>query len=141
MKRLSMTTVLGMAGVLGMAWAPAASAQSSLGWGSEPQLIEEYSAYISQDDVRNSEGVRLTKAWQVIRQDRANYHRYGVRDRGDQNDAFFASAENREIMERMVRDGKMSPSAAKAVVQGDVRITVSIYGRGAVGRYVEVTVN
>jgi len=141
MKRLSITTVLGVVSVLGAAWAPAASAQSSLGWGSEPQLIEEYSAYIGRDDVRNSDGVRLTKAWQVIRQDRANYHRYGIRDRGDQTDAFFASAENREIMERMVRDGKMSPSAAKAVVQGGVRITVGIYGRGTVGRYVEVTVN
>ena len=121
--------------------AGSASAQSSLGWGSGPQLLDESVAYIGRSDLRSSEGVRLTQAWQVIRQDRANYHRFNVRDRGDQGDTFFGEAQNRAIMERMVRDGRMSPSAARAVVQGDVWITVRIYGRGSRGQSVEVTVN
>lgn len=121
--------------------ATAAVSQSSLGWGSGEQLLDEYVAYIGRNDVRSSEGVRLTEAWQVIRQDRANYHRFNIRDRGDQGDGFFANANNRAAMERMVRDGRMSPSAARAVVQGDVWIKVRIYGRNGRGQSVEVTVN
>lgn len=124
-----------------MAAASSAAAQSSLGWGNSPQLLDEYVAYIGVRDLRASDGVRLSQAWQIIRQDRANYHRFGVRDRGDESDSFFGSANNRAIMERMVRDGRMSPSAARAVVQGDVWVSVRIYGRGSVGQYVEVTVN
>ncbi len=118
-----------------------AAAQSTLGWGSGSQLLDEYSAYISRSDTRASNGVRLNAAWQVIRQDRANYHRYGLRDRGDQGDTFFDSIENRAIMEQMVQDGVMSPSAARAIVAGDVWITVRIYGRGTRGQRIEVSVN
>jgi len=118
-----------------------AAAQSSLGWGAVNVVIEEYEAYIGSADLRNSDGVRLTQAWQVLRQDRANYHRYGVRDRGDQGDSFFGSVENRAIMERLVRDGRIAPSAARAVVGGGVWVTVRVIGRGSVGHSVEVTVN
>lgn len=118
-----------------------AAAQSSLGWGSGSRLLDEYTAYIGPRDLVASDGVRLTQAWQVIRQDRANFHRYRLRDRGDQSDTFFASVENRAIMERMVRDGQMSPSAARAIVRGGVWVTVRIYGRGDTGQYVEVIVN
>ncbi|MBX9615593.1 MAG: hypothetical protein K2X25_08360 [Caulobacteraceae bacterium] len=117
------------------------AAQSSLGWGSGPQLLDEYVAYIGSRDLRASDGVPLTQAWQVIRQDRANYHRFRVRDRGDEGDSFFGSADNRAIMERMVRNGRMSPSAARAVVSGNVWITVRIYGQGSRGHSVEVIVN
>jgi len=117
------------------------AAQSSLGWGAGNSVIEEYEAYIGPSDLRNSEGGRLTQAWQVLRQDRANYHRYGLRDRGDQGDSFFGSVENRTIMERLVRDGRIAPSAARAVVAGDVWVTVRVIGRGAVGHSVEVIVN
>lgn len=131
---------IGLTAAVALACAGSAAAQSSLGWGSGPQLLDEYVAYIGKSDLRSSEGMRLTQAWQVIRQDRANYHRFNVHDRGDQGDSFFGDAQNRAIMERMVRDGRMSPSAARAVVQGDVWITVRIYGRGTRGQSVEVTV-
>lgn len=121
--------------------ATSASAQSSLGWGSGPQLLDEYVAYIGRADLRASNGVRLTEAWQIIRQDRANFHRFGIRDRGDESDSFFGEVQNRAVMEQMVRDGRMSPSAAQAVVQGDVWVTVRIYGRGSRGQSVEITVN
>lgn len=129
------------AAVICLAAALPASGQSSLGWGGGTGLLDEYTAYIGPSDLRNSDGVRLTQAWQIIRQDRANYHRYGLRDRGDQGDTFFGTSANRAIMERMVRDGRMSPSAARAVVAGNVWITVRIMGRGSTGQYVEVTVN
>lgn len=124
-----------------LALAGSVPAQSSLGWGSGTQLIDQYTAYIGPRDLVSSSGVRLTEAWQVIRQDRANYHRFGIRDRGDQGDSFFGSAANREIMEAMVRDGRISPSAAQAIVRGGVWVTVRIYGRGNVGQSVDVTVD
>ena len=117
------------------------AAQSSLGWGAGNSVIDEYEAYIGPSDLRNSEGGRLTQAWQVLRQDRANYHRYRIRDRGDQGDSFFGSVENRAIMERLVRDGRIAPGAARAVLAGGVWVTVRVIGRGSVGHSVEVTVN
>ena len=44
------------------------------------ELIESYTALLSEADHFNSSGQRLTSAAAIIRQDRANYYRYGVRD-------------------------------------------------------------
>jgi hypothetical protein len=74
---------------------------------SSPALAESpvgrYVAYIGQDDLYNSNGVRLTEPWQVLRQDRANYHRFGVSQPGDEWYGFFGSIDNRAIMERPQR--------------------------------------
>lgn len=104
------------------------------------ELIGSYSAYIGEDDLYNSNGERLTKPWQILRQDRANFHRYGISQRGDEDDDFFASAENRANMEYMVQHGQIARSAAKKLVRGDVMVTVEIYGRGGTGDFVNVTV-
>lgn len=104
------------------------------------ELIGSYSAYIGEDDLYNSNGERLTKPWQILRQDRANFHKYGISQRGDEDDDFFASAENRANMEYMVQHGKIARSAAKALVRGDVMVTVEIYGSGGTGDFVNVTV-
>ena len=45
-------------------------------------LIEEYNAYIGEEDLYNSYGERLSEPWQIIRQDRANYHRFGTSQPG-----------------------------------------------------------
>lgn len=103
-------------------------------------LIEEYRAWIGRQDLVNSRGQRLTQPWQIIRQDRANYHRFGRSDPGDQWDSFFASANNRERMERMLMQGQISPRAARAIVGGGVLINVQIFGRGSVGNSIRVTV-
>ena len=52
-------------------------------------LLEDYIAYIGPNDLFNSAGTRLTTPWAVIRQDRANVHRFGVVDHLDQSDSFF----------------------------------------------------
>lgn len=105
------------------------------------QIVGEYSAYIGRDDVYNSRGARLTAPWQILRQDRANVHRFGISQRGDDWDPFFGSIENRAIMERMVMRGHIEPSAAQAIVNGGARVYVRIYGRGNRGDYVRVTVS
>jgi hypothetical protein len=104
------------------------------------EIVGSYVAYIGQDDLYNSKGDRLTEPWQVLRQDRANYHRYGISQRGDEWDSFFGSIENRGIMERMVMNGSIDPQAARNLVRGGATVFVRIYGRGSRGDYVRVTV-
>jgi hypothetical protein len=104
------------------------------------QVVESYVAYIGREDLFNSQGVRLTEPWQILRQDRANYHRFGIAQRGDQWDSFFAGTENRAIMERMVMNGYIDPVAARNIVNGGATILVEIFGRGSRGDYVNITV-
>lgn len=104
------------------------------------ELVESYGAYIGQDDLYNSSDERLTQPWQVIRQDRANVHRFGVSQPGDDLDNFFASARNRELAERMIRSGRIERSAARRLLEGDVQIYVEIW-RGAGGDYINISVN
>lgn len=103
-------------------------------------LIESYVAYLSFDDHYNSEGQRLTEPWQIVRQDRANFHRFGIMDAGDEWDSFFESADNRAALEQMILSGYIAPAAANSIVNSNVWIRVDIYGRGGVGTYVEVWV-
>ena len=58
--------------------------------GHTQQLLESYVALLSERDHFNSSGQRLTTAAAIIRQDRANFHRFGLRDPGDEDDTFFA---------------------------------------------------
>lgn len=105
------------------------------------ELVGQYVAYIGTDDLYNSNGARLSEPWQVLRQDRANVHRFGVSQPGDQSDSFFGSIDNRAIMERMVMNGRIDPAAAQRLVNGGSMVVVRIYGSGSTGRYVDVTVH
>ena len=104
------------------------------------ELVGSYVAYVGYADLFNSKGQRLTEPWQVLRQERANYHRFNIRQSGDEWDPFFGSIENRAAMERMVMDGWIDPVAAAGLLAGDVFVTVEIYGQGARGDYVQVSV-
>lgn len=104
------------------------------------QLIGSYVAYIGQADLYNSNGQRLTEHWQVLRQDRANYHRFGIRQRGDEWDPFFASMENRARMEQMVMHTPVDPLIRREILAGNVSVLVRIYGYGGQGQYVTVHV-
>jgi hypothetical protein len=103
-------------------------------------VIGSYAAYIGEDDLYNSEGTRLSEPWQVLRQDRANFHRFGISQDGDEWDPFFEDADNREAMETMIRRGYIDPDAEKMILSGGAMVYVNIYGSGGVGDYVEVEV-
>lgn len=115
------------------------AAQSSITSPHQATYLGGYTAYIGERDLYNSEGARLSEPWQVIRQDRANYHRFRIRDRGDQGDSFFADSNNRAAMERLLRNGTISQSAGTAIIHGNVLIQVDIY-RGGGRDWVEVVV-
>ena len=122
-----------------LASAGTATAQSSMSSTDDFALLEQYVAYIGPDDLYNSQGERLTQPWQIVRQDRANYHRFDIQDDLDEGDTFFADAENRAIMENMLRNGSISRAAARDVVAGGALILVEIYGHGNVGHAVQIT--
>lgn len=134
MKRLLLSFILAAA-----MFGPAA-AQSTITRDSSAKLIESYRAYIGSDDLYNSKGERLTLPWQIIRQDRANYHAYRRRDRGDQGDSFFSLPSNRQRLEAMLASGNIAGDAANYIVRGNVWIKVDIYGRGDIGEWVDVHV-
>ena|SRR6185503_12632941 len=103
------------------------------------QLIESYVARLSERDHFNSNGQRLTSAAAIIRQDRANYFRFGRGDAEDEPDRFFADFNNRAALERMLERGRASPGALAAIVNGTPVVRVEVY-RDSGGYYVHVTV-
>jgi hypothetical protein len=89
--------------------------------------IESYVARLSARDHFNSNGQRLTSAAAIIRQDRANYYVYGIRDPEDEADSFFESKENRALLESLLEHGRSTPAAIERVVNGTPLIRVEVY--------------
>lgn len=102
------------------------------------QLLESYQAYLSPGDHYNSRGVRLRSAAAIIRQDRANFHKFGKGDAADDWDNFFGSKANRAGLERMLNNGSISRRARNQIINGEPVIIVNIYGRGSTATYIEV---
>ncbi|MFO1352146.1 MAG: hypothetical protein U1F68_16270 [Gammaproteobacteria bacterium] len=104
------------------------------------RLIERYSARLSAQDHFNSNGERLSSPAAIIRQDRANYHKFGKRDDEDEDDNYFAEASNRALLEKLIARGRTTKSAAHSVVNGTPVIEVQIYRAKGGDDYVDVTV-
>jgi hypothetical protein len=98
--------------------APAAAQHGPLG---------HYNARLSPRDHFNSNGERLRTVAAILRQDRANFHRFNRRDRGDQWDGFFANANNRAALERMLSRSRMNEAARYVILNGEPVIHVDIY--------------
>lgn len=95
------------------------------------QDIVLYRAYIGAKDLVNSDGKKLTEAWQVLRQDRANYHRFAVRQPGDEADPLFADADQRAALEALVKASGLDKATRAAILKGNVLVEVRIYGKPA----------
>lgn len=106
---------------------------------SAQQLKESYKALLSERDHFNSNGERLRTAAAIIRQDRANVHRFGIRDRADQDDVFFADMDNRAALEALIERGTSEPHAINRIVNGTPLVRVDIF-TGPRGPFVNVTV-
>jgi hypothetical protein len=63
------------------------------------RLVVGYVADIQEQDLYSSSGARLQKAAQVMRQDRANVHKFGLGSEMDTHDGFFRSSSNRTLLE------------------------------------------
>jgi len=96
------------------------------------QYIESYTARLSPRDHYNSSGERLRSAAAIIRQDRANYYVYGLRDSEDEPDSFFSIKRNRARLEELLENGRTTPDAIYRVVNGTPLIRVDIYATGII---------
>ncbi|MCC5971419.1 MAG: hypothetical protein JJU15_15855 [Pararhodobacter sp.] len=98
---------------------------------SAQNLIGSYVTYIGWEDLHNSNGQRLGEYWQILRQDRANFHRFNIRHQGDEWDPFFADPGNRATLEQLVRNSRTDPYTRRMIVQGNVPVFVEIFGQGS----------
>lgn len=114
----------------GLVFAGPAGAQS---------LVTSYQARIGTQDLVNSSGVTLPSVAAIIRQDRANYHRFNLRDADDEGDPYFGDAANRAALEVLIQKGGLSSNALAILRSGGARVRVEVW-RGGDGDFVRVTV-
>lgn len=95
--------------------------------GDDGAPIDVYVAKLGVQDHFNSRGKRLKSAAAIIRQDRANYHKFGKRDAIDEGDSFFNNKKNRGILESMLNNGFISPATKKKILDDTPTIMVYIY--------------
>jgi hypothetical protein len=103
-------------------------------------FLGQYTAYIGPQDLYNSNGQRLTEHWQILRQDRANLHRFGIWQQGDEWDPFFADYNARAAMEQMIMQGWTDPVARQRIIAGNVYVTLQVYGWNGWPSRIDVTV-
>ena len=94
------------------------------------ETLAYYEAYIGTQDLYNSRGARLTSAAQVLRQDRANVHKFGIYQPGDQLDPIFNSVANREVMAKVMARNGLDPEVARQILRGNVMVYVEVWGHG-----------
>jgi hypothetical protein len=98
-----------------------------------PEMVTEktpkasYTARLSARDHFSSNGERLQSAAEIIRQDRANYYVYGLRDSEDEADPCFSDTSNRARLEELLENGRTPPDAIDRSVNGTPLIRVGIY--------------
>ena len=90
--------------------------------------LGSYVARISDRDHRASDGYALDNAAQMVRQDRANWHKFHRRDSDDEGDGWFRTNDQRADLQRMLEHGgAMSSSTKRAIVNGEPLIQVDVY--------------
>ncbi len=106
---------------------------------SADELIETYVARLGANDHFNSKGERLTSAALIIRQDRANFYKFGRGNEEDEDDMFFRDVKNRELLQKFLERGHTTPGAYRAIVNGQPLVRVNVY-RTKSGDYANVLI-
>lgn len=92
------------------------------------QFLGSYEARISDNDHQASDGYQLDTAAQMVRQDRANWHKFGSGDAEDQDDPWFGSTAARARFEQMLNKGSAMSSATRSrIVNGEPIVQVDVY--------------
>jgi hypothetical protein len=95
------------------------------------RVLAEYTARIGPQDHVTSQGVRLDTAAAVLRQDRANYHRFDNADPEDEGDDVFDDAHERARFERLLSRGIARPQTLRAIVNATPLVRVTVYATRA----------
>ncbi len=91
------------------------------------RVLADYTARISEQDKVNSVGDRLETAPAILRQDRANYHRFEQPDAEDEGDDVFDDRHERGRFERLMSRGIVRPDTARAIISGTPLVRVTVY--------------
>ncbi|KAB2951494.1 MAG: hypothetical protein F9K19_18855 [Rhizobiaceae bacterium] len=92
------------------------------------QFLGSYVARISSSDHYASDGYALDTAAQMVRQDRANFHRFGIRDPEDDSDPWFRTTAARARFEKMLnKSSAMSGATRNAIANGEPLVEVEVY--------------
>ncbi|MEL7686413.1 hypothetical protein AAG596_02835 [Citromicrobium bathyomarinum] len=104
------------------------------------KLAGQYRAFLYEPDHQAATGGRHTEAWQVLREDRVNFHARDVSQADDQTDPVFGEAANRERIEAMVANGNLTEQSARKIVERNVLVAVDIYTRDGEPERLDVSV-
>lgn len=69
------------------------------------EVIAEYLTWLDAKDTVSSKGVKLTSFGAVLAQDRANYHRFGIRQELDMSDPVFSNKDMRAKLPQWYKAG------------------------------------
>lgn len=69
------------------------------------EVIAEYLTWLDAKDTVTSKGVKLGSFGAVLAQDRANYHRFGIRQELDTSDPVFSDREMRAKLPQLYQAG------------------------------------
>ena len=111
---------------------------------STPVAAEQLTSYyttISVQDRRNSSGMRLNDFGAILQQDRANYHRFGRRDAGDESDPFFANRETRAMIPQLFSVRHAGDRYWAGIASGDFDMDVLVQICGSGGRITHLRVD
>lgn len=89
-------------------------------------VMATYRAYIGPDDLVDASGGRLGDAAKILGRDRANLHRFDVRQDGDEWDPIFASIDARQALDGLLAAGSITPDAQAAILAGGATVEVRI---------------
>ncbi|TGN59708.1 hypothetical protein E4L95_11425 [Paracoccus liaowanqingii] len=95
------------------------------------QMVDSYVAVIGQADRFNSSGAALSQPGDILAQDRANFHRFGVRQAGDTADQSFLTPQERARIPELLGAGSIDPEVAAAILGGqEVAMRIEVLGTG-----------
>ena len=101
-----------------------------LGFVSAQDYSALYQVRLSERDHYSSSGAKLTSVAAILRQDRANYHKFNKRDAEDQSDRFFSSAGNRGLLEgyynNIANNSPLSKADSNVIINGTPLVKVSL---------------
>ncbi len=89
-----------------------------------------YCAVIGPHDRVSSHGFPLGTVSEIIRQDRANYHEYEIRDRGDHDDSFFTNVQRRALIKEFIEPGTYSERDRILIEETELELTYCLYFEG-----------
>ena len=92
-----------------------------------------YQARISDNDKKNSSGASLNNGANkstvaaFIRQDRANYHQFNLRDPEDQSDCNFSTKENRAKIDSLIKNSNIDQAVINQITSDNPIIKVDVF--------------